>query len=285
MEANLTLLVHPAMSEILGSLTRMLVDGARELGIDVTLTNSLPRGFAGRALVLGANCFRMEELAGLTADSVVFNVENTTSVFMTGDYLHILRKFRVWDFDAKNAADLSRIIGKPVFHMKVFFVNRLARIFGTVDQDIDVLFYGTINDRRRTIIDQLAARDLRVEAADGVYGPPLDKLIARAKVVINIHYYINGRVEIIRLMDLLAHGKAIVTEVNAGEALDTDLMGGVAAAPYESLVQTALSLVRDMDRRTRTAQTGERAFRRRRADPILRDALNWNGGPRRGPGG
>ena len=285
MEANLTLLVHPAMSEILGSLTRMLVDGARELGIDVTLTNSLPRGFAGRALVLGANCFRMEELAGLTADSVVFNVENTTSVFMTGDYLHILRKFRVWDFDAKNAADLSRIIGKPVFHMKVFFVNRLARIFGTVDQDIDVLFYGTINDRRRTIIDQLAARDLRVEAADGVYGPPLDKLIARAKVVINIHYYINGRVEIIRLMDLLAHGKAIVTEVNAGEALDTDLMGGVAAAPYESLVQTALSLVRDMDRRTRTAQTGERAFRRRRADPILRGALNWNGGPRRGPGG
>ena len=285
MAANLTLLVHPGMTEILGSLTRMLVDGAREFAIDTALTKVLPPGFAGRAIVLGANFFRMEELAGLTADSVIFNVENTSSVFMTGDYLHILRKFRVWDFDAKNAADLSRIIGKPVFYLKMFSVNRLARIFDTVDQDIDVLFYGTINDRRRTIIDQLAARNLRVEAADGVYGPPLDRLIARAKVVINIHYYVNGRVEIIRLMDLLAHGKAIVTEVNAGEALDTDLMGGVAAVPYELLVQTALSLVRDMHRRTRIAQTGERAFRRRRADPILRDALSWNGGPRRTPGG
>jgi SAM-dependent methyltransferase/tetratricopeptide (TPR) repeat protein len=276
LEGRITLLVHQTMVEILDSLVLMLADGLREISMEPEVIHELPPGFSGRAIVLGANFFSTAELERLGPNSIVFNIENTTSQFLTDEYRQLLRKFRVWDFNESNAASLAETIQRPVHYLRTFYVERLARIAKTTEQDIDVLFYGSFNDRRSEILNGLRARGLRVEAVFRVFGAQLEQLIARSKVVINIHFYDNGRLEMIRLFDLLANGRAVVSEVNPGELVDADLADAFIAAPYERLVEVTEALVRDPDRRRNVANAGFRVFSHRNPNTILREALAWS---------
>lgn len=277
---RITLLVHPNMTDVLRSVVQMLAEGLREIGIETEVVPGLASGFMGRAIVLGANFYTPSELEGIAENSIIFNVENTSSRFLTDEYRRLMRKFTIWDFSENNAAYLSRAIVRPVHYLKMFYVDRLSRIPGDVEQDIDVLFYGSFNGRRSQVLDSLRERGLRVHAVYRVFGSDLDQLIARSKVIINIHFYPNGCLELIRIFDLLANSRAVVTELNAGEPLDADLASALVAVPYDALVDATEALVRDSDRREQLAKEGFRAFSQRRASAILRDALAWSDLPR-----
>ncbi len=202
---QLVLLVHPDIARYLSSVTQMLSDGLKEMLNEPIVLNSLPPGFAGRALILGANLYAAGSLENLAANSIIFNVENSASQFFTPEYAERIRRFRVWDFCEENARHLERAYRRPIHYFKMFYVDSLTRIPDIEEQDIDVLFYGSFNQRRSAVLDALVARGLRVEARFGVFGNELEHLISRSKVVINIHYYDNGRLELIRIFDLLAN--------------------------------------------------------------------------------
>jgi len=155
----------------------------------------------------------------------------------------------------------------------LFYVDRLSRIPENAEKDIDVLFYGSFNERRSAVLDGLRARGLRVEAVFGVFGADLDALIARAKVIINIHFYENGHIEIIRLFDLFANSCAVVSESNLGEPIDADLANALVLVPYDQLVDATEALVRDADRRSRVAAAGFRAFTQRTPKEMLSQLL------------
>ncbi len=277
MTNRLALLLHSKMTRLLDSLVVMLADGLKELSIEPEIMHELPPEFTGRAIVLGANFYEAAELLNrLDPSSIILNIENSSSQFLTDDYRRMLRKFVIWDYDKGNAAFLAERLVRPVHYFRMFYVNRLSRIPDDAEQEFDVLFYGSFNARREKILDALRARGLLVKAVYDVFGADIDRLIARSKVVINIHFYENGRLEMIRLFDLLANGRAIVTELNPGELLDADLANAFVTAPYEHLVEATEALVRDEDRRRAVAEAGFRAFSQRRSDMILREALDWS---------
>jgi len=271
------------MVNVLASLVQMLAEGLREISIETDIVHKLPHGFSGQAIVLGANLFGEVDLTNLTASSIIFNVENHTSDWMSTSYTNLLRRFSVWDFSESNSRFLSEKIARPVHYFRMFYVQDLARIDET-SEDIDVLFYGSFNDRRSRILDEMRARGLRVEAAYNVFGDELDRLIARSKVVLNLHFYDSGQLEIIRIFDLLANKRAVVSEVNFGELMDTDLASAFVAATYENLVDVTEALVNDPDRRRKVAAAGFEAFSQRSAKKILLEALAWSNLPRL-PGG
>jgi SAM-dependent methyltransferase len=280
MEKRPALLVHPKMADILGSVVRMFVGGLQEVGLVPDLLETLSPDFSGRAIVLGANFFAAGELDRLEDGSIIFNVENMSSPFISDSYRELLRKFVVWDFSEANAISLSKQIARPVYYVRMFYVESLSRINSCLEMDIDVLFYGSFNARRQKILGELRARGLRIEAVFGVYGTLLDQLIARSKVVVNIHFYDNGHLEMIRIFDLLANGRAVVTEANAGEHVDADLAGAFVAVPYEGLVDATEALVKDVERRHNVAIAGFRAFSNRRPNTVLPEALAWSETPR-----
>jgi hypothetical protein len=145
---NLTLLVHPTMIWVLKNLVQMLMDGLREISIEPDLMHELPPAFSGRAIILGANFFEYSALSVLRSDSIVLNVENSSSGFITEEYIRILRSFVVWDYDIMNAEDISRIISRPVIFLKMFYVEGLSRIIDIPEKTTDVLFFGILNSRR-----------------------------------------------------------------------------------------------------------------------------------------
>lgn len=81
-----------------------------------------------------------------------------------------------------------------------------------VDRDIDVLFYGDIYcDRRTRILSRLSER-FNVEIVHGRFGPEMQELIRRAKVVVNIHYYEDAKLEAMRIFECLSLGTPVVSE-------------------------------------------------------------------------
>ncbi len=117
----------------------------------------------------------------------------------------------VWDYSRANASFLETK-GIPVRYVPVGYHSVLQRIQRHPEPDIDILFYGSVNDRRRRVLEKLSAAGLNVQVAYGVYGERRDALISRAKLVLNIHHYETQIFESVRVSYLLNNGCLVVSE-------------------------------------------------------------------------
>jgi hypothetical protein len=66
----------------------------------------------------------------------------------------------------------------------------------------------------------MRGRGLRVESAFGCYGEERDALIARARIVLNVHYYESKVFEVVRVSYLLANRKCVLSE--SGSDIDLE---------------------------------------------------------------
>ena len=107
-----------------------------------------------------------------------------------------------------------------------------------------------------------------------VYGDALDAELARAKVVLNMHFYEDSIHEIVRTSYLLANRKAVVTECNQGTEMASGLRDGMRAVPYDRLADACMDLVKNDEARHRLEVDGFALFSRRRQSDLLRAAID-----------
>jgi hypothetical protein len=110
-----------------------------------------------------------------------------------------------------------------------------------------VLFYGSLSERRKAAILALKDAGLKVAAAFNAYGAERDAYIARAKVVLNLHYWEGNPFEALRVSYLLNNRACVVSE-ESDDPVFEDFRAGLAAAPYAGLVETCRRLVGDAAR-------------------------------------
>jgi SAM-dependent methyltransferase len=262
--------VHSAaFREVAESLHHGLV----ALGHDSLITDSV-RPPGRRPIILGSNLLKgVREKP--PKDAVLYNLEQIDpgSPWLTPDLLELFRRHTVWDYSPRNA-ERYRALGLPAPRVvPIGWVPALTRIAPAAEEDIDVLFYGSVNPRRRRILDALAARGLRVEAAYGLYGEARDQLIARAKIVLNVHFYEAKVFEVVRVSYLLANRRCVVSERGVDPLEERRFEAGVAFAPYDDLVDTCLRLARDPVARASLAAAGHGLMKRRDTAAYLREAL------------
>lgn len=115
-----------------------------------------------------------------------------------------------WNYSAVNAGVFGDV-PRPL---------RLApgqRQQARLSQDLDVVFIGSINERRAYVLSQLKNTGLRVFATNGpIFGADLAALEARARVVLNMHYYQPGIFESFRVVPAVARGALVVSETSEG---------------------------------------------------------------------
>lgn len=129
----------------------------------------------------------------------------------------------VWDYKANNCSRLDGLkspvrlvpFGYSLYYEQVFSDNVAGR---SLEQDIDVLFFGTLVPRRQKILEQFAKTDLRVQVIGRdrrVHGAELDRLIARSKIVLGVHAFDHRSAQIIdlaRFDQLLSCGRFVLHE-------------------------------------------------------------------------
>ncbi|MBI2318446.1 MAG: hypothetical protein HYU75_15985, partial [Betaproteobacteria bacterium] len=209
--------------------------GLRSLGHDSVLTSEglLP---GRRHIVLGSNLLPHYSLP-LAPDAILYNLEQVEpgAAWFGPDLIGVLRRHAVWDYNERNAGKLEAL-GVPVAHVvPIGYAGELARIERAPQPDIDVLFFGSVNSRRRAVLEQMHAAGMRVEAVFGLYGRERDQLIGRAKLVLNLHYYDAKVLEMVRISYLLANRCAVLSERSMDPQEDDALAGGVAFADYDRL--------------------------------------------------
>lgn len=229
-------------------------------------------GGQGRLILFGANNLAEDPSAPIPKDTIIYNSEQLAAVkdprvFMQGYAQQ--NTFKIWDYSEANIAALKTIgvdnvslcpIGyvsdkyDHLFRPKRQRVNRLL----AEEEDIDVLFYGSIVGRRREVLDALETSGLKAKCLSGIYGEERDYWISRSKVVLNLHFYPNGVFEIFRVSHLVENKRCVVTEAGGCDAGLEDLASRICTyVPREDIVDACWKLVANARMRREQA---ERAF-------------------------
>ena len=185
---------------------------------------------------------------------------------------------RIWDYSAANIEVWDRLNPRyPVRHVPIGYAPVLSRIVKTAEQDIDVLIYGRVGERRLSVfagIGEFINEGISVVFASGLWGASRDNLIARAKIVLNINHYDQSRIfEVVRVSYLLANAKAVVADVTPETYIERDIADGVILVPEQAVTETCLALLRDNDRRVRLERQGFDVISRRDIRVFLAAAL------------
>ncbi len=177
----------------------------------------------------------------------------------------------LWDYSPRNIAILQAGgFPAPVQWVPVGMVPSLCRIPKPAVQDIDVLFYGSVNERRARVLRDLEDAGLKVHCLFGVYGAERDAFIARAKVVLNLHYYDTSIFELVRVSYLWANRKAVVAECHARTELEAGLEDAACFVPYEDLVAACTRLAADAEGRADLERRAYEVMSARPEGEILR---------------
>lgn len=186
---------------------------------------SYETGFPREAsLVLGAHA---QPHVDLPEGSVIFNTEHPST--WNPAFRELMARFPTIHY--------SSLI--PGVHCPLGFSESFPKVTLKPERDIDVLFFGSMSPRRAKVLRECSARGLKVQALFGVFGKELESYVARAKVVLNVHYYTEPACfEYARVVPLLHSGVCVVTE----DSPEENLIGH--SASYEDLADECAYVVK-----------------------------------------
>lgn len=157
-------------------------------------------------------------------------------------YESVLRDNIVLDYNRKNVEYLKSL-GIDAFHCPYGFHESLIRPV-EAEKDIDVLVVGSTNPRRERLLKQFIRPDLKfLWIKSGVYGTKLDKLIARARVALNVHYCDPHPLEVFRLNYLMANHVNIVSERCWDEEVNKQYESGLRFCSEQELLKTCFDAI------------------------------------------
>lgn len=220
-------------------------------GHDVILFAQMAR-LLGEDIPPGANIYNMEPL---TPGCGLVNM----------GYLDLLRGNRVFDYQRKNIPFL-RAHGIDATHIPYGHHEALERV-PQAEEDIDVLFFGGVNDRRIRVLKALEQSGMACHIVTyGCYGADLDALVSRARIVLNMHYQDTHPLEVVRINYLLANKKFVVSERGWDDQDNALYSPGMAYADYDALIGTCRKYLRDANARQAIAEAGLAVVRGLKSD-------------------
>ena len=121
---------------------------------------------------------------------IVFNQEPLTATqrqFMHKGYFAWLKQAdEVWDYDEQNIKVLKLI--RPDVKLHILKPYKDWSKYAPVAKDIDILFYGAMNEHRLKALNTLKKK-YKVVVLQNAWGTTLDNYIMRSRVLLNLHYY------------------------------------------------------------------------------------------------
>ncbi|HSV34631.1 MAG TPA: glycosyltransferase [Ramlibacter sp.] len=217
-------------------------------------------------IVLGAvppRCVVVERLD--PRKTVVFNFEQfgSTSALVGDDYRQWLKDRLVADYHSHNVAYLKREHGdtQQAFELPLVPSPALAYPAPSEGKTVDVLFFGTLSERRARILQALEAAGLSVQAVSGAYANELAPAIVRARLVLHVHFYETGLFPVARVLQPVVQGVPVVCETSALSQSSDWSRSGIVFADYPDLVEACKRLLQSPDEARERARRSQRFAR------------------------
>lgn len=187
-------------------------------------------------IILGANLLNPETFS-TPSRYIIYQLEQLSEDegWYSDSKLDIFhRAYTVWDYSPQNIAFLKKH-NVNAQYLPIGYHPTLEQIKSDESRDIDIMFFGSRNERRNKILQSLHDKGLNVKALFGIYGKERDALIARSKIILNIHFYSVNIFEAVRVSYLLNNRCFVLSEDSPVYPYDgIDL----CQAPYEKIIDT-----------------------------------------------
>jgi hypothetical protein len=144
-------------------------------------------------------------------NSIIFNTEQLTenSAWTNNEYKKILDQHYIWDYSIKN---LNCITHANKSLINFYYLSELSRINLENEKKFDLLFYGSINERRRRILEDLEKMGLNIKVIFGVYAKARDQYFSECKAILNLHFYESQIFQQIRTFYPLINNLPVISE-------------------------------------------------------------------------
>lgn len=192
---------------------------------------------------------------------------------------------QVWDFSYHHVEIFSKddnmnsvLKKKERFFYVPFWTALHPRFFhdhAAHKWDWDVLLFGEMNTRRAAVCTDLKKNGLRVRC-DRIWGEDLENIMCVSRLLLNIHFYVPGALEVHRINPALADGMVVVSERGSDTRLENDYADAVIFATYDDLVRTVTATLRLSPKMLADKRTFNREWIRKKTsvvDPQLCNVL------------
>ena len=203
-------------------------------------------------IIFGAHLLNDEMINSLPGNTIIFNteqIESINEVWKKRILLLAKKEIIFWDYSEYN---LKFLLNKLDIKGKLFeigFQKNLQRIETKENKEVDVLFYGSMNNRREKIINNLLKKNVKVKCLFGVYGKERDDWIATSKLVLNLHFYDSKIFEIVRVFYLLINAIPVVSEIDNHTKFNNNYLKGIKKSNYENIERNIFDLLEDENER------------------------------------
>jgi SAM-dependent methyltransferase len=171
-------------------------------------------------------------------------------------YFDLLARAPTFDYDPANQqAYRSRKMGPCVRFLDAPYLRKGRSTPPIASRPYDLLFFGSINERRKRLIEAIEAAGCNVALFDQpLYGPERDDVVVQAKAVLNLHYYESGRLEQARISHCLSLGTPVISERKPGTAVPAEFEQAVFWVPTDDVPAGVARWLRAPDFAVQAAQ-------------------------------
>ena len=197
-------------------------------------------------IIFGAHLLNDDMINSIPSNTIIFNteqIESINEIWKRRILLLASKGIIFWDYSNHNLDLLLTKLNVKGRLFEIGFQKNLQRIKMNDNKEVDVLFYGSLNNRREKIINNLLKKNVKVKCLFGVYGKNRDDWIGKSKIVLNLHYYESKIFEIVRIFYLLTNAIPIVSEVDENTKLNNNYLKGIKGSNYEDVEKNILSLL------------------------------------------
>ena len=197
-------------------------------------------------IIFGAHLLNDDMINSIPSNTIIFNteqIESINEIWKRRILLLASKGIVFWDYSNHNLDLLHTKLNVKGRLFEIGFQSNLQRIKINDNKEVDVLFYGSLNNRREKIINNLLKKNVKVKCLFGVYGKDRDDWIGKSKIVLNLHYYESKIFEIVRIFYLLTNAIPIVSEVDENTKLNNNYLKGIKGSNYEDVEKNILSLL------------------------------------------
>lgn len=191
----------------------------RRFGVDVSISKNRLRADALN-LVFGAHLgFPVEWKEHHACLFVNLEQLGAGGAAVSADYLNLLKTSGVVDYDKNNVCVYDQDVSDvPIisFRHAPYLLPADGPVIPLRERPIDLLFFGSMNERRRRIIQRIESCGKKVVTfAKPLYAEERDQYIRNAKAVLNCHFYEKAVFEQVRAFHVLSLGTPVVSELNS----------------------------------------------------------------------
>ena len=246
------------------------------MGYDVTnsINDFVPDA---RNIIFGMQHCKVDAVRhDIPKNSIVYSLEQMRDVPECIRWCRKYRGLEVWDYSILNKETLELAGVENIKVVPIGYVPELSYVQRepVANRDIDILAYMSPGPRRLKIMDQFQNNpNINFVNMQSTYGEERDKMMARAKLIINIHNYDNKIFEMVRISHALQQGIPILAERGSDTDFPDYMEDTVNISTYNRFVDTAYRLLKKPEELEASAVRALEKFKQTPMTKFLEEAL------------